>query len=143
MRADSPESLAFQKSRKEFLRQVLGFLRAVSLSPHVSVERIPIDAAELLQGLGGDDSLTVNINGPTSNVISVPIEYNGGDGFDTLTVLGNPTTAVDEVIYTPGSTADRGALRYEDAANARLMSIGFQNLEPALFVAFAAVSWPS
>src|SRR5205807_2648620 len=52
-------------------------------------------------------------------------------GSDLVDLFGAPTTAVDEVIYTPGPAVGQGRLRYEDAANASLMNIDFVNVEPA------------
>ncbi len=84
----------------------------------------------LINTLGGDDLVTVDVNSPTSDVIGIPITFDGGLGSDRLIVSGTPATAVDEVIYTPGSAIAAGQLRYEDAANAVLMTIDFVNIEP-------------
>ncbi len=83
-----------------------------------------------LNTLGGDDTVLVDVNGAASDVIGVPITVDGGGGSDVLQVSGTPTTAVDEVIYTPGPNITAGRLLYEDAANVTLMTIDFLNLEP-------------
>jgi len=82
----------------------------------------------VMRTLGGDDLVTVDVDGVEP--IPAAIVYDGGAGADALVVTGAPITAIDEVVYTPGPTSDRGALRYEDASDARLMSIEFVNLEP-------------
>ena len=79
--------------------------------------------------LGGDDVVTVDVGG-ASDVVGVPITFDGGVGSDLLTVTGDPATAVDEVIYTPGPDITEGRLFYEDGVDTRLMSIDFVNLEP-------------
>ena len=96
-----------------------------------TIDTAGMNATDLLRvvTLGGADTLTVNVN--ATALINTPIEYDGGDGSDTLTVSGNPTDPnPDEVIYTVGAAVTEGHLRYENAANARLMSIDFSNLEP-------------
>ena len=40
-----------QKPREKLLGQILGIMRAVPLTPHVSIEGAPIGAAQALQGL--------------------------------------------------------------------------------------------
>ncbi|MBL7044120.1 MAG: pre-peptidase C-terminal domain-containing protein [Pirellulaceae bacterium] len=77
---------------------------------------------------GGDDTVTVNAGG--TDVIGVPITFDGGGGSDLLTVTGTPATEVDEVIYTPGQAVTDGRLLYQNAADATLMTIDFTNLEP-------------
>jgi hypothetical protein len=80
---------------------------------------------------GGDDTVNVDVNSPASGLIQATgITYDGGAGLDQLFIFGTPATAVDEVIYAPGPDVTRGQLFYENAANARLMTIEFQNLEP-------------
>lgn len=86
--------------------------------------------------LGGDDTVTVDVG--SDDLISVPIEYNGGGGSDTLIVSGSPNTGVDEVIYAPGPTVDKGRLRYEDLGNTTRMLIDFVNLEPVVDLVPAA-----
>jgi hypothetical protein len=82
-------------------------------------------------GLGGDDQVTVDVEGLSgSDVIGAPIFFDGGEGADQLTVSGDPATAVDEVIYSVGPELSAGGLRYEDATDAALMAIDFANLEP-------------
>ena len=83
-----------------------------------------------INGLGGDDTLTVDVG--STDVIGVPITFDGGGGSDTLTVSGTPATAIDEVIYTPGANVTAGRLLYEDVANTTQMTIDFVNLEPVV-----------
>ncbi len=74
-----------------------------------------------VQAEGGDDTLTVD----TSNgLISVPIQYDGGGGSDSLLVQG--TTGAASLDYTPGPAAGAGALDYGSGA----MTIDFTGLEP-------------
>src|SRR5262245_58271511 len=47
----SPERFLFQQLGKEGLRQILSVFRAATLSAHVSIKRVPICAAQLLQRL--------------------------------------------------------------------------------------------
>ena len=87
------------------------------------------DAGRLqINGLGDDDVVTVDVDGP-SDVIGVPITFDGGGGSDLLAVIGDPATTVDEVIYAPGPDVTEGRLTYE-GAGALLMTIDFANLEP-------------
>src|SRR5207253_1679314 len=84
-----------------------------------------------IQTLAGDDSVTVDVNAATgSDVIGVPINFDGGDGRDALTVNGTSTTAVNQVTYTPGPGPGAGRLAYTDVGGNSLMTIGFANLEP-------------
>ncbi len=82
-----------------------------------------------LNTLGGNDQVTVNV-GPQSDVIGVPILFDGGTGFDTLTVTGTPATTVAQVTYTVNPLENGGSLAYTDGGGATLMSISFLNLEP-------------
>lgn len=91
-----------------------------------------------INSLGGDDDVVVNVESPGSDVIGVPITFNGGGGSDLLTVRGNPATAIDEVVYTPGQAVTDGRLVYEDAADAALMTIDFTELEPVVDLVVAA-----
>ncbi len=54
----------------------------------------PISASGIehivVQGLGGNDSLTVD---SANGAISIPITYHGGDNFDTLTLTGGVATS--------------------------------------------------
>lgn len=52
-RIDLRQIVLTQQPRKELLSQALGVLGAVSSPADVSVEGIPVGAAQLLQGLGG------------------------------------------------------------------------------------------
>jgi Ca2+-binding RTX toxin-like protein len=80
--------------------------------------------------LGGDDTVRVNVNAATgSDIVAVPIEYDGGGGSDALHVTGTPSAAIDHVFYTPGPAATEGRLRHS-GANLGSMTIDFANLEP-------------
>ncbi len=104
----------------------------------VSIEQLTSSLGLLrIESLGGNDRVTVDID--TTSPIIVPILFDGGFGADELTVTGTPTTAIDEVIYTPGPATGAGNLRYENAANARLMSIEFANLAPVVDLVPAAI----
>jgi len=102
---------------------------------------LPTANTEALLVLGGlgDDQLNVNVGaGIGSDVIAVPITFDGGAGLDQLSIVGAPATAVDEVIYAPGPDVTRGQLFYENAANVTLMKIEFANLEPVFDSVVAA-----
>src|SRR5205814_5184931 len=103
--------------------QVAG-LKTVTL-PTATTERL------VVAGGLGDDQLNVNVGAAIgSDVIGIPLTFDGGAGTDLLDVFGAPPTAVDEVIATVGPGLGQGRLRYEDAANTRLMSVDYVNLEP-------------
>ncbi|MFV2068701.1 MAG: hypothetical protein ACC645_17150, partial [Pirellulales bacterium] len=82
----------------------------------------------VLNLLGGDDVVTVDVDG--SSLIKVPVTVQGGVGVDHLVVTGAPTTTVDEVVYDVGPIVDRGHLTYQSASDATLMEIFFEGLEP-------------
>ena len=48
-----------QEPRKKVLGQILRLFRAVSLPPDENVKGIPVSAAEIFQGFGGQRDLTV------------------------------------------------------------------------------------
>jgi hypothetical protein len=107
--------------------------------------RLPIQYSDIqalrVEGRAGADTLTVNVSlgFPTNGGGNpIPITFDGEDGLDTLVISGTPTVAVDEVIYGPGPLANAGRVRYEDAANANLMTIDFVNLEPVVDLVVAA-----
>jgi hypothetical protein len=83
-----------------------------------------------VNGLGGNDTLNINVNSAVpSDVIPNQITFDGGAGNDLVKISGAPTTAVSNVILTPGPTAGEGHLRYNSAVPAQLMSIDFYNTE--------------
>ncbi len=92
----------------------------------------PMQGRLQINTLGGDDRVLVNADAAASDVIGVPITFDGGSGSDFLTVLGAPVTAVNEVIYSPGQAVTDGRLLYQDANDGTLMTIDFTNLEPVL-----------
>lgn len=84
----------------------------------------------VLDTRGGDDVVTidVSIDGP----IPLPITFHGGDGRDTLTVLGTPPAGdFDSVIYSPGPGIDAGRLEYVTGGDTE-MRIDFTGLEPVI-----------
>jgi len=81
--------------------------------------------------LGGDDSLLVDAG--STDLVSVPITYNGGPGSDLLTVSGDPLTAVANTTYLPGPDVTEGRLTYDDS-----MVINFTGLEPVVDLVPAA-----
>src|SRR5262245_64385620 len=48
----------FDQAREKFLCQILGLLHAVASATRVNVERIPVGAAELFEGVTGNDRFT-------------------------------------------------------------------------------------
>ncbi len=94
---------------------------------------LPSPNTEALQVLGGlgDDQFNVNVGAAIgSDVISIPLTFDGGPGSDLLDVFGAPATAVDQVIATVGPAAGQGRMLYQDAAAVLLMTIDYVNLEP-------------
>jgi hypothetical protein len=92
-----------------------------------------------LNTLGNDDLVTVDVGvGVPSDLISVPILFDGGTGRDQLTVQGNPPPAntITNAIYTPGPAVHQGRLFYDGAASD--MTIDFLNLEPVVDLVVAA-----
>lgn len=81
---------------------------------------------------GGDDTLTIDVDQSRgSDVIGLPIFFDGGEGgFDTLQLVGNPATAVENMNYRPGPDTHNGRLEFDDASDARLMTVEFSGLEP-------------
>jgi hypothetical protein len=92
-----------------------------------------------LNTLGGDDRATVDVGAATpSDLISVPILFDGGADRDLLTVQGTPpgANAVSTVTYTPGPAVHQGRLAYDGATSD--MTIDFLNLEPVVDLVVAA-----
>ncbi len=83
-----------------------------------------------IRSLGGDDTITVDVDAPSDVITGPMILVDGGAESDVLEVTGDPATAVDEVIYNPGPAIDEGRLVYESAADVVLMTIDFVGLEP-------------
>ena len=80
-----------------------------------------------VNGLGGNDSVTVNIG--VDGLIATPIVFDGGAGRDTLIVTGTlPVGALSTVAYTPGPDISAGRLNYNSGG----MTIEFTNLEPVI-----------
>ena len=91
--------------------------------------------------LGGDDVVLVDIDAgglPASDVIGVPIMFDGASGSDLLQITGTPTQVVTDVTYNPGPSVLEGRLIYSDdvgtpantADDITRMLIDFANLEP-------------
>ncbi len=92
-----------------------------------------------LNTLGNDDLVTVDVGlGVPSDLISVPILFDGGTGRDQMTVQGNPPPAntITNAIYTPGPGVHQGRLFYDGATSD--MTIDFLNLEPVVDLVVAA-----
>ncbi len=81
---------------------------------------------------GGDDTLVIDVDESRgSDVVKLPIFFDGGDGgLDTLELIGNPTTAVENMIYRPGPGTHDGRVEFEDHSQQRLMTVEFTGLEP-------------
>jgi len=111
-----------------------GNLQVADADGH-TINTLGMEATDLLriETRGGDDSLTVDVNG--TPVIPTPIFFDGGVGSDLLTVTGDATPAVFTTTYTPGLQPDEGRLAYslDDGAGGETlnaMRIDFDNLEP-------------
>jgi hypothetical protein len=80
---------------------------------------------------GGDDTLTIDVDQTRgSDVIGLPIFFEGGIGFDTLGIFGEPATEVESSTYTPGN--DQGRVELTAGDGSRLMGIDFAGLEPVI-----------
>ncbi len=80
-------------------------------------------ASLVIQGLGGDDSVSVNVAGTT--LISVPILFDGGTGSNGLNVSGTPSAEVSVDVFTPTGKGE-GSLVYGGATR---MTLSFTHLE--------------
>ncbi|MCY2991933.1 MAG: hypothetical protein NTY19_29250, partial [Planctomycetota bacterium] len=85
--------------------------------------------------LGGDDKVTVDVGG--TDLITVPITFDGGTGSDLLTVTGTPKveagTFTTSATYTPGPLGNQGRLvEVGVGASTKTMTIDFANLEPVV-----------
>src|SRR5262249_19211725 len=87
--------------------------QANSVIPGVTVSALSGPAHVQVNALGGDDQLTVDVG--STDVIGVPLSYDGGGGSDRLTVSGTPASGVNSVTYTPGAATGTGTLLYQDA----------------------------
>lgn len=83
---------------------------------------------------GGDDVLTVNVDAPQdqSDLVTVPITFDGGTNSDTLIVQGTPVAGTTAATYTPGPDVTEGRLVHRGGA--ATMIIDFLNLEPVVDV---------
>ena len=91
-----------------------------------TLEGIQVDS------LGGDDSLTVDVN---NGLIGLPVQYDGGTGSnDRLLVQGSAGVTTAE--YTPGNDNSSGTLDY----NSGSMVITFTGLEPVIDLVVAATA---
>jgi len=66
-------------------------------------------------GLGGNDNLTINLaNGLINNggSVSLPINFAGGSGQDTVTVTGSPSGVTLNEVYTLGASQNSGMLTF-------------------------------
>ena len=86
--------------------------------PIASVERIDIN------GLGGNDTLTIDID---NGLINLPdaVVFNGGDGNDTLVVQGGPVITKD----TTGPTAGVTTFSVSDVGRGNRQTTRFSNVE--------------
>jgi len=83
--------------------------------------------------LGRDDRVTVNVG--ATDLVGVPITYDGGGGSDLLTISGTPATQVNTVTYRPGPATVEGRITHDadaNPANGAAMTIDFLNLEPVI-----------
>ncbi len=83
--------------------------------------------------LGGNDQVLVDVGGPASDLVTVPITFDGGASSDLLTISGTPVTTVTDVTYSPGPDVTEGRLTYDNN-----MTIDFVNLEPVIDLVPAA-----
>lgn len=80
----------------------------------------------------GDDTVVIDVDQARgSDIIGIPIRFDGGDGgFDVLEFVGDSTTPVETLRYVPGPDAHNGKVGFEDVAGQRLMDVEFTGLEP-------------
>ncbi len=77
-----------------------------------------------VQGLAGNDSLTVD---STNGAISIPINFDGGDDADSLTLTGGTATSDT---YSPGPNPGQGTSAI--VIGGVTQTVSFTNLEPVL-----------
>jgi hypothetical protein len=118
-------------------RPVAGQVRVTDNTPSPAVavtltQRVggPTPPGVRVDGLGGNDTLNINVAGPGSDVIPNTITFDGGTGSNLLNIQGSPTTSVNRTIYSPGPETGEGTLVYQDGGGTPLMSVGFVNLSP-------------
>lgn len=103
--------------------------------PGLKTLTVPIANTEALRVFGGqgDDQLNVNAGAAVgSDVIPIPLTFDGEAGSDLLDVFGAPPTVVTGTTYTPGPDNGRARLLYSDAGSASLMTIDAVNIEPVI-----------
>ena len=121
------------------------FRSGANTNVQVSLQKtviLPTANTEALQLFGGpgDDQLNVNVGAAIgSDVIGIPITFDGGAGTEIVDVFGAPPTAVDEVISSPGLSAGENRLRYENAANVTLMTVNSYDVEGVIDLIPAAI----
>src|SRR5204863_10061880 len=81
-----------------------------------------------IHGLDGNDNVLVNVAG--TDLVGVPITFDGGAGFDSLFVFGTPAAGitVNSVTYTAGPVNNQGRVAYDSTGTD--MTIDFVGLEP-------------
>jgi len=81
--------------------------------------------------LGGDDFVAVDVAATTpSDLVAVPIGYDGGVGFDSLIVDGTPVAGTANAVYVPGPGVAEGRVIHSAGAVSQI--IDFEDLEPVL-----------
>ncbi len=102
-----------------------GDMTGTATIPIAGIEQLVIQGRAVV-----DDTLTLDVTG---GFIGVPILYNGGAaGFDSLEIVGTPTTSVETTTYRPGPNNDDGRVEYRGADDSLLMQIDFTGLEPVI-----------
>ena len=113
----SYRKISCKDSRKKTAeKQTTGTPTPTDSVPEINVDSldIEIEAAPPQAALeeGGDDTVTVSVD--NTELIEVPITFDGGPGSDTLVVEGFATPPVATAEYQPGASVTEGRLTYDD-----------------------------
>lgn len=84
-----------------------------------------------INGLGGDDTVSINVDAATSGVLSVPLTFDGGVGHDLLQISGTPASPITDETYTPTPQSNGGRIFYNTGVD-NGMTVDFYNLEPVI-----------
>ncbi len=104
-----------------------GLFRVSERASGVAIESTdPLLGRVVVDGRGGDDNLTVDVDG---GLIPTRITFRGGENSDLLTVTGDDGTN-PQAVYTPGPTEGDGRIAYNGGQTT--MVIDFTGLEPVV-----------
>lgn len=98
----------------------------------------------VINGLGGNDQLTVNVNAATgSDLFANVIHFRGGADLDFVRVVGEPSQAVVDSFYRPEGADSAATLEYASVIDFRLIAssvVGVADEVPAPALVVAGTS---